>query len=395
MRKPQDIIRRLTRMRVRRPSSRAAASAARHLVMAEVGDQPTWWAVDATGSRRLAQAPAAPVKTVFRAAAYDKALAIGRLAGAKRQRLIIQELGERGVAFRDEAVTYCTPEVYAAGAPGRRTVPLGVLLARYRARHEQPLPITYVLRLGSEDEGIACAWTLGLDGTPGGFASAVVFDEAAVRALGQDSAEAARVPDAGDPVVLAFEEWYPLLASRVPGYPVPGTWAGVPTAWVRLGGLGVVALATGVTGLMAWGAARQLTQTRIAYRAALGVEGAIAVERAFDRHHLVGLARDASIAYGADLRAAQALAVPGARVTLQAGPEVTKMVGPTDSPRRATLTVRARMHHVRGAQIGATGSWPSRALAHVLTAAPPPGFALREILVNPHGTRYAARYVRP
>lgn len=73
--------------------------------MVEIGDRPTWWEVDAAGSRRLDAAPDIAIKTVFRAAAYDHALALGRLTGAGRQRAITQDLGERGVVFRDGAIS--------------------------------------------------------------------------------------------------------------------------------------------------------------------------------------------------------------------------------------------------------------------------------------------------
>ncbi len=374
------------------PDTRGAPAA---LVMVEIGDRPTWWEVDAEGSRRLEAAPQASPKTVFRAAAYDHALALGgRLTAAKRKRIVMQELGELGVVLRDGVITYCTPETQVLCGAGRQTVPIGALLARHRAATDQPLPITMVIRLGDATESIACAWTIGIDGSPGGFTAAVVFDEAGVREVGLESASAAHVTDAGTPVVLAHATWYGLLNHRkLPHYPIPNTWGGLPTAVWRFGTLaGVVVLATSTVLSAVWSTARRHeahTQWRSAQRAA----NALAHEQAFDRHHLVGLARVASIAYRQDLQAATQLALPGALVTLHAGPKVTQVHGLEDRPHRVVLMVRARMHHVRGQQIGATGSWPSRALAALLNARAPRGFVLQKILVNPHGTRYAARYI--
>lgn len=373
------------------PGTRAPAAA---LVMVEIGDRPTWWEVDAGGSRRLPAAPETPLKTVFRAAAYDRALALGRLTGAKRQRIVTQELGERGVVFRDATITYCTPETQTLCGTGRRTVPIGALLARHRAATSQPLPMTMVVRLGDDAEGIACAWTIGLDGSPGGFAAAVVFDEAGVREVGLESANAAGVPDAGTPLVLDQATWFGLLSARqVPHYPIPNTWGGLPTALWRFGALAAVGVLTTSTVLHAvWSAAR-LHEAQTDWQSVQRTANALAHEQAFDRHHLIGLARAASIAYRQDLRAATHVALPGTLVTLHAGPRVTQVHGLEEHPHRAVLIVRARMHHVRGQQIGATGSWPSRALGPLLAARAPRGFVLQKILVNPHGTRYEARYI--
>lgn len=385
------------RFRKGAPSGSAAPGApapAATLVMVEIGDRPTWWEVDAAGSRRLDAAPPISPKTVFRAAVYDHALALGRLTGAARQRTLTQDLGERGVAFRDGAITYCTPETQALCGMGRQTVPIGALLARHRMATDQPLPITMVIRLGDAAEGIACAWTIGIEGSPGGFATAVVFDEAGVREVGLESANAANVPDAGTPMVLDHAALYGLLtARRLPHYPIPNTWGGLPTAVWRFGALAAVTVLAVSTVVGALWATAGRHQAQIQWRGAQRAASALTREQTFDRHHLIGLARVASIAYRRDLRAARHLALPGALVTLHAGPKVTQVHGPEDRPHRVVLIVRARMHHIRGEQIGATGSWPSRALAALLSAQAPRGFVLQKILVNPHGTRYAARYI--
>ncbi len=378
----------------RRAARAESLSGGAAIVMVEIGDRPTWWEVDAMGSRRFAVAPQGPLKTVFRAAPYDKALAMGRLTGAKRQRIVTQELGERGIAFRDGAITYCAPETEALCGSGRRTVPIGAILTRQRAAAGHPLPCTMVVRLGDDAEGIACAWTIGLDGSPGGFAAAVVFDETGVHDVGLESANAAGIPDAGTPLVLDQATWYGLLTARShPYYPIPDTWVGIPTSFWRSGALALTGVLT-VSAVMGavWSSARRHEASR-QWQNARTTAFALAPEKRFDRHHLIGLARVASIPYRRDLRAATVLALPGTLVTLHAGPHITQIHAPADKPRRAVLVVRARMHHVRGQQIGATGAWPSRALAALLTAQAPPGFVLKNILVNPHGTRYAARYV--
>ena len=377
----------------RAPSAQAQVSGTA-IVMVEIGDQPTWWEVDAGGSRRLPAAPEIPLKTVWRAAAYDKALALGRLTGAKLRRIVTQELGERGVAFRDGAITYCTPENQTLCGSARQTAPIGAVLARHRATTDQPLPITMVLRLGDPAEGIACAWTIGLDGSPSGFTATVIFDEAGVRDAGLESANAAGVPDAGAPLVLDHATLYALLTTRqLPHYPIPNTWGGIPTAIWRAGTLAATGfLAASTIAGAVWSSA-DLHEAKTRWHSAQRAENALAPEEHFDRNHLVGLARVASITYGHDMQAAQHLALPGALITLHAGPRVTQAHGPEDRPQRAVLMVHARMHHIRGQEIGATGSWPNRALAQILTARAPHGFVLQKILVNPHGTRYVARYV--
>ena len=364
------------------------------VVMVEIGDRPTWWEVNAEGSRRLDAAPDTQLKTVWRAAAYDKALALGRLTGAKLRRIVTQELGERGVAFRDGAITYCTPENQTLCGPARQTVPIGALLARHRATADQPLPITMVIRLGDATEGIACAWTIGLDGSPSGFTAAVIYDESGIRDAGLESANNAGVPDAGAPLVIDHATLYALLAARrLPHYPIPNTWGGVPTAVWRTGTLVTTGfLATSMVVGAVWSTAG-LREAQTSWHSAQRAENALAPEDHYDRRHLVGLARVASIAYGHDMRAARHLALPGALITLHAGPRVTQVRGPENRPQRVVLVVYARMHHIRGQEIGATGSWPSRALAQILTARAPRGFVLQKILVNPHGTRYAARYI--
>lgn len=362
--------------------------------MVEIGDRPTWWEVNAGGSRRLDVAPDTPLKTVWRAAAYDKALALGRLTGAKLRRIVTQELGERGVAFRDGTITYCTPENQTLCGPARQTVPIGALLARHRAAADQPLPITMVIRLGDTTEGIACAWTIGLDGSPSGFTAAVIFDETGVRDAGLESANAAGVPDAGTPLVIDHTTLHALLTARqLPHYPIPDTWGGIPTAVWRAGTLATTGfLAASMVAGAVWSTAG-LHEAKAGWHSAQRAENALTSEEHYDRHHLVGLARVASIAYGHDMRAARHLALPGALITLHAGPHVTQVHGPENRPQRTVLMVHARMHHIRGQEIGATGSWPSQALAQILTARAPRGFVLQKILVNPHGTRYAARYV--
>jgi hypothetical protein len=251
-----------------------------------------------------------------------------------------------------------------------------------------------VVRLGDDAEGIACAWTIGLDGCPGGFAAAVVFDDIGARDVGLESANAAGIPDAGTPLVLDQATWYGLLTARShPHYPIPGVWAGIPTSLWRSGALALTGALT-ISAVMGavWSTARRHEASR-QWQSARAASFALMPEKRFDRHHLIGLARAASIPYRDDMRAAAVLALPGTLVTLHAGPHITQIHAPADKPRRAVLVVRARMQHLSGQQIGATGAWPSRALAALLTAKAPHGFVLKNILVNPHGTRYAARYV--
>jgi len=400
MRLPVPSLRIPWRRRTHTPEIPAHTATARgmgqtHLLMVQVGDRPTWWEVTETGSRRLDTAPLEPLKTVFRAAPYDRSLAAGRLTGAKRDRLLIQELGERGIAFRDGEITYFAPESDATCGPGRRTVPLTTLIVRDRVRAHRPLPDGVVIRLGDDNEGLAIAWTMGLDGCPAGFAASVVLDEDGLREVARESADQIGIANVNAATMMTHADlWRMLTARRLPSYPVPGTVAGIPTETWRAGVLVVSAVAATLAGLDMGTADQAMTHARAQLTMVRATQTTQAAERRFDRRHLIGIARAASITYRADLQAAQKLWRPGAAITLQAGPSATKADGPLYHPQQATLIVRARMHHLHGQQIGASGSWPSIALRAILAARAPSGFILHKILINPHGTRYEAIYIR-
>lgn len=364
-------------------------------IMVLVGDKPTWWQVDATGSWLLDTVPTGPVKTVYRAAPYDRCLAQGRVSGDKRNRLVMQELGERGVAFRDRELTFFTPEVEALCGPSERVCPLAVVIARWRAQSHAPLPSTLVIRLGADtEESLAVIWPIGLDEAPMTAATAIGADETSLRESARDAADRAGLTDAGPPVVLSHADfWGALTAGAMPFYPVPGTWHGVSTQVLRWTILGTAMAAAGLSGLWDLSAHADSHKARQHLTQAVARVQRTTRRTAFDQRHVLGIAHAGFVPFATGVRAAQSLWRPGTLVGMRLGPDPTTVMSPPDHPRKIVITVHARMHHIQGQAIGAEGIWPAQqALARLVHQSPPPGYVIRRVSVNPHGSRYAVIY---